>query len=342
LEHLQIALGRFPRAQLIEGPTKIERLTRLEAALGNQLGEVRLYAKRDDAAGLGGGGSKLRKLEYLIGNALEIGADTVIAIGGRQSNFARLTAAACARFGLACELFLTQSVPRNDDEYQHSGNILLDRLFGARIHDLPEPNSAVEHANARAEVLRTEGRKVLVASSGGSSPLGCLGYVACACEIFDQSRSLEITFDHIIVANGSSGTHAGLAAGFKAMGRPPSFIRSYSVLADEVSSQDATLEKARSILELMNDPRRIEPADIDVRGDQRGPGYGIPTVAMISAVQLMASSEGLLLDPVYSGKAFAGLLDAVRRGEFRSGANILFIMTGGTPGLFAYRTTFKS
>jgi len=337
---LEDVFEKFPKVELISRPTPIERLSRLEAALGDQLGNVRLFAKRDDVAGLGGGGNKLRKLEFLVGEALRSGCDTIIALGGRQSNFARLTAATAARLGLSCELVLTQAVPRCDSGYQENGNILLDRLFGAHIHDLGKASSAHEFANARAAELRSQGRKAFVASSGGSSPLGSLGYAACAFEIQKQSHSLHTQFDHIVLANGSSGTHAGLAAGFAAMGESPGHIRSYSVLADEEQSRAATLEIARATLELLDGTFSLQNTDIDVRGDERGDGYGIPTAAMVEAVRLMASSEGLLLDPVYSGKAFAGLLRAIRLGEFCSGASILFLMTGGVPGLFAYRDAF--
>lgn len=341
LKSLQTSLDRFPRVDLGSSPTAIERLARLEAALGDQLGGVRLFAKRDDVAGLGGGGNKLRKLEFLLGEAISEGADTFIAIGGRQSNFARLAAAACARVGLGCELVLSQAVPRHDLDYQEGGNILLDQLFGAVIHDLPATDSAAGFAAARADKLRANGRKAFVASVGGSSSTGCLGYVACALEIAGQAHKMGHDFDHIVLANGSGGTHAGLAAGFTAMGRSPEFIRSYAVLAEEVQSRATTIEAARGTLARLDIAQPDEPP-IDVRGGERGPGYGIPTSAMIEAVRLMASTEGLLLDPVYSGKAFAGLLQAVRSGEFRPGANVLFVMTGGTPGLFAYRTVFQS
>ena len=225
---------------------------------------------------------------------------------------------------------LSQVVPRHELDYQHGGNILLDDLFGAKIHDLPSSANALEHANARAEALRAAGRNVYVAPSGGSSPVGCLGYAVCANEIARQSLSLGVEFDRIVVPNGSSGTHAGLAAGFAALGRTPAFVKSFSVLATESDTRRAT---KRAILDEL---------EIDVAGDQRGPGYGVPTELMIEAVRLMPAREGLLLDPVYSGKAFAGLLAGIRNGDYRAGQNVLFVLTGGTPGLFAYRGTFDS
>ena len=333
-------ISEFPRVALFSAPTPIERLSRIEEALGKELRGVRLYVKRDDTMGLGGGGNKLRKLEFLLGEAKQANADTVIAVGGRQSNHARLTAAAAARHGFHCELALTQVVPRMDADYQESGNILLDTLFGARVHDLPGSANAIEFAEERAAALRAKGRTAYVMTSGGSSPTGCLGYAVCAQEIAEQAGSLGIAFDEVVVPNGSSGTHAGLAAGFVALGGSATKVRSFSVLASEEDSRVATLVKARETLALLGGEETIKAADIRVDGSERGSAYGAPTASMVNAVQLMARREGLLLDPVYSGKAFAGLLAAVRNGDYREGAKILFVMTGGAPGLFAYRHEF--
>jgi L-cysteate sulfo-lyase len=330
------AIKAFPRIDLAARFTPIERLDRIEEALGASLRGVRLFAKRDDVMRLGGGGSKLRKLEFLLGDAKSQGADTVITVGGRQSNHARLTAATAAYLGLKCEIFLTQMVPRTDEDYQESGNVLLDRLFGATIHALPGTD-ALEHANRRADILRSERRKVYIAPSGGSSPIGCMGYALCASEILEQSLSMGIQFGQVIVANGSSGTHAGLAAGFSALGLPATLVKSYSVLAGEEQSRKTTIELIQSSLQLLNQGTRFRPEEISVCGSERGAGYGAITQSVILALRLMAEREGLLLDPVYSGKAFAGLLAAIRDGIYAPGEDILFIMTGGGPGLFAYR-----
>ncbi|HWK35075.1 D-cysteine desulfhydrase family protein [Sphingomonas sp.] len=340
---LAAALANHPRFPLLDGPTPIQRLTRIEQALGDAAQGIALYAKRDDAPLVGGGGNKLRKLEYLLGAAIADGADTFVTVGARQSNHARLSAAAAARAGLTCELVLTRSVPREDVDYTDSGNILLDDLFGATIHDLPGSVDSLAYAEARAETLRRAGRKVHVAPSGGSSPLGCLGYAACAGEIVAQSAAMGIDFSHVIVPNGSAGTHAGLAAGYAALGRSPAVVTSFAVLAEESRSHQETVAKASATLALI-DPAAaaIDPADIDVNGSERGPGYGIPTFAMIEAVRMMARCEGLLLDPVYSGKAFAGLIAGIRAGDFAPGSTILYVMTGGTPGLFAYRGALRA
>ncbi|HLZ66805.1 MAG TPA: D-cysteine desulfhydrase family protein [Aliidongia sp.] len=331
-------LDRFPRVRLLEGPTPIQRLPRVEAALGPEHG-IKLFVKRDDLMGLGGGGNKLRKLEFLLGEAQARGADTIVTVGGRQSNHARLTAAA-ARLGLRCELVLVRMVPRHDPDYVDNGNILLDDLFGARVHDLPAGSDALAFAEARAAELKAEGRSAYVASIGGSSPIGCLGYAACAAEIASQSRELGLTFSRVVVPNGSSGTHAGLAAGFEALGTGAAIVKSFAVLAKADVAQATTLEKARATAALLGLASPIGADAIEVAGDQLGEGYGMPTPTMVSAVRLAASREGLLLDPVYSGKAFAGVLADIQSGRIAAGQSLLFIMTGGAPSLFSYRSAF--
>jgi L-cysteate sulfo-lyase len=332
----QLDLSKHARHALLEGPTPIQPLPKLSQLFGG----VNIYVKRDDLTGLGGGGNKLRKLEFLVGEALAMGADTIITVGARQSNHARLTAAAAARLGLQCELVLTRAVPRDDPEYLENGNILLDALLGARVHDLPGTANALEYAQARADELRSSGRKVYVCPLGGSSPVGCLGYAACAAEIMTQAHAQGVSFARVVVPNGSGGMHAGLAAGFAALGLDPKLVHAYTVLAKAEQAHAATLEKAKQTLELIAPALRMESGSIVIDGSQLGEGYGIPTDAMREAVRLMASKEGLLLDPVYGGKAFAGLVQAARSGRHAPGENILFIMTGGLPGLFAYRSAF--
>ncbi|HEY5722925.1 MAG TPA: D-cysteine desulfhydrase family protein [Allosphingosinicella sp.] len=328
-------LGGFPKFGLIDAPTPIQRLERLERAIGLGRG-TRLWVKRDDL-GLGGGGNKLRKLEYLLGEALAGGCDTFVTTGGIQSNHARLSAAASARAGLACELVLAHMVPRDDPEYRHGGNVLLDGLFGAAVHIVDGPD-AWPAAERLAATLRAEGRRPYLVGAGGSSPVGCLGYAGCAAEIAAQEAEMDLGFARIAVPNGSSGTHAGLAAGFAAMGMDPARVKSFTVLAPLDEARRATLDLARRTLELLDEAARIEAEGIAVAGEQRGEGYGIPTSAMLEAVRLMARTEGLLLDPVYSGKAFAGFLADSRSGEE---GDLLYVMTGGTPGLFAYRSEFE-
>lgn len=330
-------LSRHPRFHLLHEATPVERLSRLEQHLGPALNGVQLYVKRDDHMRVGGGGNKLRKLEFLLGQALADGADTVITVGGLQSNHARLTAAAAALADLQCELVLTRQVQRGDADYEHSGNMLLDDLFGARVHALPGSVNGLAWANERADSLRAQGRKVAVLPTGGSTPLGSLGYAVCAQEIAQQSQQMGLAFQQVIVPNGSAGTHAGLSAGFAALGLPASLVRSHAVLADASVSRQRTWELAQQALALLGSDAGIALEEIDVDGAQRGAGYGMPTAAMLHAVRLLARTQGLLLDPVYSGKAFAGMLANIAAGRYAAGQAVLFVMTGGTPGLYAYR-----
>lgn len=331
LDQLQ-ARSRYP---LLEGPTPIQRLKRLEAAMGPDCPPI--YVKRDDLMGLGGGGNKLRKLEFLIGEALATGCDTFITTGARQSNHARLSAAASARAGLACELVLTDTVDRTDDAYLHNGNVLLDDLFGATVHRLSRGADALRFAKERAAQLTSEGRQPYVVGSGGSSPVGCLGYVACAAEIVGQEKELGLRFAQIIVPNGSSGTHAGLAAGLRALGDDPSRSRSFTVLAPLGDAMNKTWELAAETLKLLDPNRSIDREEIRISADALGDGYGVPTAGMLHALRMTARSEGLLLDPVYGGKAFAGLIAELEQQPSQEGRALLFVMTGGTPGLFAYQ-----
>ena len=330
-----------PRFAMIEQPTPIQRLTRLERALGCASCPP-IYVKRDDLMGIGGGGNKLRKLEFLIGEALAQGCDTFITTGARQSNHARLSAAAAARAGLVCELVLTDTVARDDEAYRRNGNVLLDDLFGATVVRQPADADALAVARERAGQLSAAGRRAYVVGSGGSSPLGCLGYAACAEEIIAQEQAAGLRFARMVVPNGSSGTHAGLVAGLKAAGDEPARVESFTVLAPIEAARAATAELATQTLAPIDPDSAFAGGDILVSGGQLGEGYGIPTDAMFEAVRLVARSEGLLLDPVYGGKAFAGVIAAIRDGAWRGQEAVLFIMTGGLPGLFAYEPAFRS
>ena len=335
----EIDLSRFPRFRLLDSePTPIQSLDNLNRSLAEAGRHVRVFVKRDDLIPIGGGGNKLRKLEFILGDAIAAGADTILTFGGRQSNHARQTAAAAARAGLACELILSRIVPREDEDYVANGNILLNAIFGATVHDLAGDADAPAFAKARLKTLAAEGRRPYLCPTGGSSPVGCLGYAGCASEIAVQGAHREIKFAQVVVANGSNGTHAGLAAGFAAMGVDPKLVKSYTVLTPREATQADTLAKAAATATLLDPNLVIRLDDIVVDGAHRGEGYGIPTEAMRDALRLVARTEGLLLDPVYSGKAFAGLLHDIHAGAFPKGSSALFIMTGGTPSLFAYRT----
>ncbi|WP_280827837.1 D-cysteine desulfhydrase family protein [Mycobacterium sp. OTB74] len=330
-------LNTFARHQLIEGATHIQRLDGLASRAPELLSGVNVFVKRDDHMALGGGGNKLRKLEFHIGRALAEGCDTVVTVGGLQSNHARLTAAVAAKVGLHCELVLSRIVPRADTDYENNGNMLLDKLFGARIHVLDGSQDALTHVQERAQTLRTEGHRVLVIPTGGSTGLGALGYVRCAAEVAMQEAELGLQFSEVIVPNGSGGTQAGLIAGFATLGRAIN-VRGFSVLAAREYAQATTATLVREACGLLGID--APPVEVDVDDAQLGPGYGVPTRELIDAVQLLARIEGLMLDPVYSGKAFAGLLADIKAGRHQAGVNVLFVMTGGQPGLYAYPTTF--
>jgi len=341
LGKMKETLDAFPRFRLLDGPTPIQRLARLEQVLGAAAGGARLWVKRDDVMGVGGGGNKLRKLEFLIGEAVAQGCDTFVTTGGLQSNHARQSAAAAARAGLACELMLSDVVPRHDTAYRTNGNLLLDDLFGATVRQLPGNVDVVAAARARADELGRRGRKAYMVGNGGSSPLGSLGYAVCAAEILDEEQATGRRFDTIVVPNGSAGTHAGLVAGLSAAGDDPRRILSFTVLAPLDKAMEDTARLASDALGLLAPGRTLAGDAIRIDGAQRGEAYGIPTDAMVAAVRLLARSEGLLLDPVYSGKAFAGVLDHMRQGAWED-RDVLFVMTGGTPGLFAYRDALAS
>jgi L-cysteate sulfo-lyase len=337
---LERGLARMPRVALVDEPTPIQPLKRIEEAIGPVLNGVKLYVKRDDLLGLGGGGNKLRKLEYLMGDAAAKGCDTLIVSGGIQSNFTRVAAAACGRERVACELVLAPLVPGTDEDYERNGNTLLNDLFGARVHVLDRGEVAADFAKRRAEDLTAQGRRPYLTPGGGSNSISALGYVRCALELDAQLKSSGLDDPIIVTANGSNGTHAGLLAGFRALGRSPRRLRAFTVLAAAENSRNSTLAMANGTLELLGAADRLEIDDVQIAGEQRGQGYGLVTDRMIEAVRFMAGSEGLLLDPVYSGKAFAGVLDDVRSGRYPAGSSVVFLMTGGTPALFAYRNAF--
>lgn len=332
-----ILLQSFPRYPLLNGHTPVQELKQLN----KQLKGVRVFVKRDDLTGIGLGGNKLRKLEFLLGDALQQGADYIVTTGARQSNHARLTAAATATAGLPCELLLVRMVPNTTDDYVNNGNIVLDHIFGANIVDLPTGTDVMQYAQERVTVLKAAGKLPYLIPTGGSSALGCLGYANCVFEIQEQLAGLGARMDYVIVPNGSSGTHAGLLAGVVAGGADIK-VRSYNVLAEPADALKNTLEKANAALQLMQPAGAIPETAVDINSEYKGEGYGIPTAAMKEALHLLARTEGILLDPVYSGKAFSGLLGDIRKGVFPAGTNVLFIVTGGTPGLFAYRSVFEN
>ncbi len=330
-----VALQQFPRVRLGHLPTPLEPLERLSGELGGPP----LFVKRDDCTGLAFGGNKTRKLEFLFADALEAGADTVITAGGLQSNHARQTAAAANKLGLACHLVLQRYVDRNDPAYLESGNLLLDGLLGAELH-FPPPDQARDDVMARlAEALRTEGAKPYVIPAGGSNAIGGLGYAAAAGEILAQAETLGCEVGAIVSATASGGTQGGLVAGLA------SLDAAVEVVGINVDVLDETLAgKVAAVAEGTAALLGLDDADLAARvvivDEYGGAGYGLPTQAMQEAVRLLARLEGLILDPVYTGKAMAGQIDLVRQGRFDPSRAVVFVHTGGLPGLFAYPSLF--
>jgi L-cysteate sulfo-lyase len=328
-------LSRFPRVRVAHMPTPVEPLDNLSAALGGP----KIWIKRDDCTGLATGGNKTRKLEFLVADALEQGADTLITIGATQSNHVRQTAAIAGKFGMRCHILLENRAQSNDASFNENGNVLLDRLYGAEItvHERGSDMKAI--AAALAARLQAEGRKPYVIPVGGSNPIGVLGYVDAAVEADAQFKAMGVTIDQAIHATGSCGTQAGLVLGYAALGG------AVPVLGVCVS-QPKEVQEA-NVLALVRESEMalglglgVGPEAIHANSDYVGEGYGIPTEGMVEAVKLVARTEAILLDPVYSGKAMAGLIDLVRKGAFAQAQNILFWHTGGSAALFGYGAAF--
>jgi L-cysteate sulfo-lyase len=330
-----IDLDRFPRVPLCHRPTPIEAMPRLSAELGGP----QLFIKRDDCTGLAGGGNKTRKLEFLVGEALQQNADMLVTQGAVQSNHVRQTAAAAARHGLKCHALLERRVTDHSPAYASTSNVFLDRLFGATLEYRPSGLDMNAEAAAVVERLRGTGCRPYFIPGGGSNPTGALGYVDVAQEIMQQCNELGLRFDWLVMATGSTGTHAGLLAGFHALGtslpvmgisvRQP---RERQTLAVHALAQ-ATTEK------LGVTPILAERTIVDDRFV--GKGYGIPAPSTLEAIAMTARYEGILLDPVYTGKGMAGLIGLTREGFFKPSDRVVFLHTGGAVALHAYEEDFK-
>jgi len=297
--------------------------------------------KRDDCTGLGLGGNKVRKLEFLLADAMKEGADVLVTHGGLQSNHVRQTAAACAREGLGCVAILSSPFSAPNQDYRRSGNVLLDHLFGADIRILPR-GADVESAlvDAVAEV-RAAGHTPYSVPLGGSVALGCLGYVAAASELAAQAHDQGIRIDHVVLPTGSCGTHAGLLLGLRLAGEQGRVL-GISVLGPQAEQERCVAELVDVTAALLELENPLVEGDVVVDANYLGEGYGRPTDAMIEAVKIVANLEGILLDPVYTGKAMAGMIDLVRQGRFGASETVVFLHTGGTPALYGYRNIFRS
>jgi D-cysteine desulfhydrase len=325
-------LARFPRRRYTPHWTPIEKLERLSALLGGPS----IYIKRDDLLGLAGGGNKTRKLEFLVADALAKGCDTLITVGAVQSNHCRLTLAAAAKEGMKCRLLLEQRVA-NSYHPKASGNNFLFQLLGVECVKVVQLGTDLARIMAEmAEEVAGLGRKAYVIPGGGSNPLGALGYVACAEEILAQSFEMGLRIDQIVCASGSAGTHAGLINGLVGNNSQISLL-GINVRRTQAEQEPMVHKLACETASLLGIPGSIPREAITALGDWVGPGYSLPSPEMVDAVRTIAAVEGILLDPVYTGKAMAGLIGLIRQGHYKKGGNILFVHTGGSPALYAYQ-----
>ncbi len=325
-------LSRFPRVSLAHLPTPLELMPRLSKALGGP----NIYIKRDDCTGLATGGNKTRKLEFSMGEAVSLGADTVVTVGAVQSNHVRQTAAAACKLGMKCEVLFENRVQDASDDYKNSGNVFLDRLYGANIREYEKGTDFESEMQIVVQEIRESGGHPYIIPGGASNVVGALGYVNCAMEMLAQANERRLVIDHIVHATGSAGTQAGLLAGLKAM------HANIPVLGIGVNVDRETQEKRVYDLVLETDdaigaPGLVNREDVVANCDYVGEGYGVPTRAMNKAVLMLARLEGILADPVYSGKGLAGMFDLVDKGYFGASKNVVFLHTGGSAALFAYR-----
>jgi len=327
-------LNDLPRARLTNAPTPLERLENLERAVGTG---VRLFAKRDDAQPLAFGGNKVRQLEFYFGEAVALGADTVLITGAVQSNFCRLCAAFATKLGMECHIQHEERVPKNDPDYRTSGNVLVEQLLGATLHSYSQGEDEAG-ADARleeiADGLRNQGRKPYVIHlAPGHPPLGALGYVEGACELATQMDDAGIDADCFVVASGSGATHGGFLYGLRALGIETPVL-GVCVRRTADLQHPRIVSRCDEIGELLGTQSPVTGKDVQVTDQFLAPGYGQLNDATREAIALGASCEALMLDPVYTGKAMAGLLDRARRGM--AGEILVFLHTGGTPAIFAY------
>lgn len=336
-------LQKFERYPLtFDGPTPIERLDRLSEHLG---GKVSVYAKRDDCnSGLALGGNKLRKLEYIVPDILASGADTLVSIGGVQSNHTRMVAAVAAKLGLKCRLVQESWVPHEDAVYDRVGNILLTRLMGADsrvVDDGFDIGIRQSWEEAMAEVRDQGGKPYGIPAGASVHPLGGLGYVGFAEEVRAQEKALGLTFDYIIVCVVTGSTQAGMIVGFKADGRADRVIGIDASGTPEQTRAQVT-EIARNTAELIELGQQIEDSDIVINPDYAYPAYGVPSAETSDAIRIAARTEAMITDPVYEGKSMQGLIDLVGKDFFPAGSNILYAHLGGAPALNGYAYTYRN
>ena len=335
-------LGRFERYPLTFGPTPIERLDRLSEHLG---GAVELHAKREDCnSGLACGGNKIRKLEYIVPDAIASGADTLVTIGGVQSNHTRQVAAVAARLGMKCRLVQESWVPFEDAVYDRVGNILMSRVMGAEIELVDEGfDIGIRGSWERAiEDVKARGGKPYPIPAGASvHKLGGLGYVGFAEEVRAQEAALGLRFDYIIVCTVTGSTHAGMLVGFARDGRAARVV-GIDASGTPARTRAQVMDIARSTADLVDPGRDITDGDLVLIEDYAYPAYGVPSTETNDAIRLAARTEGMMTDPVYEGKSMQGMIDLVRKGYFPAGSRVLYAHLGGVPAINGYSYIYRN
>ena len=329
-------LAKFPRVRITHAPTALEPMNRLSEALGGP----NLWIKRDDCTGLASGGNKTRKLEYLMADALKQGADTIITQGATQSNHVRQTVAIAAKLGMQSHVILEDRTGYTFDDYRNSGNVFLDHLYGAFVSEVPADTPMDVAMERIAAECRSRGRKPYVIPGGGSNAIGALGYVTCALELAEQATQIGLDIDCLVHATGSAGTQAGLVVGMEGA-RTHIPVLGIGVRAARAAQEERVFTLAQQTAELLGVSGAVARERVVANCDYVGPGYGRPTPGMIEAVTLVARTEGILLDPVYSGKGMAGMIDLIRKGHFTKGQNVVFLHTGGSVALYGYMHAFN-
>ena len=328
-------LARFPRLRLAHLPTPLEPLPNLTRALDGP----EIWIKRDDCTGMSSGGNKTRKLEFLLADAQARDADIILTHGATQSNHARQTAACAARVGLPCHILLEDRTHKTDPDYTQNGNVFLDLLHGATIEHYPSTPDMNAELTKVAARMTADGRHPYVIPGGGSNTIGALGYVNAGIELVTQANNLGLRIDHIVHATGSAGTQAGLVVGLAGI-RSGVPLLGIGVRAPKAKQEENVFRLAAATCEVLGCQGAVTPADVVANCDYVGSGYGFSTSGSIEAIQMVARLEGILLDPVYSGKGMAGLISLCRSGFFKKKQNIVFIHTGGSVGLFGYVKDF--
>ena len=324
-------LSRFPRRRYTQGATPLEPMPNLSRALGGP----EIWVKRDDMLGLAPGGNKTRKLEFLVADALQKGADTLVTCGAPQSNHCRITLAAAVKEGLKCRFVIEERIPGSFNE-QGSGNHFMYRLMGVESIEVVPAGTDMGAAMQRvADALKAEGRRGYIIPGGGSNALGGLGYVACAQELQQQWFEQGVRFDRVVVGSGSSGTHGGLVAGF--LGNHIDVpLLGLGVSRDPADQDPLVHREAQAVCDLLGLGIAVPREAVVTRGGYWQPKYSVPNARMVEAVQLLARTEAIMLDPVYTGKVMAGMIDLIRRGEIGAKERVLFLHTGGATALNAY------